>query len=68
VKKSSRAKKAKDIVASVRKEMDKPRLTESVRQALSGHAAVADEKPRPAFLAGNCLPGAVNHKPLTTNH
>ena len=61
MKKTSRANKEKGIVASVRREMDKPRLTESVRQALSDHAAVADEKPRPAFLAGNGLPGAVNH-------
>ena len=39
---------AKDIVASVRKEMDESRRTESVRQALSDHAAVAVEKPAAA--------------------
>ncbi len=55
-KKTSRVKMAKDIVASVRKEMDQPRLTESVRQALSSHAAVAVEKP-----------AAGEHR-LNTNH
>ena len=61
MKKTSRANKEKGIVASVRKEMDKPRLTESVRQALSGHAAVAVEKPAAGELRLN-----TNHKPLKT--
>jgi hypothetical protein len=47
VKKTGRVKKEKGIVASVRKEMDQPRLTESVRQALNGHAAVTVGKPAP---------------------
>jgi len=45
MKKTSRLKKEKGIVASVRKEMDKPRLTESVRQALSDPAPPAVDKP-----------------------
>jgi hypothetical protein len=45
VKKTSRVKKEKGILASVRKEMDKPRLTESVRQALSDRAQLAVETP-----------------------
>ena len=40
-----------EIVSWVRREMDKPRLTESVRQALIGHAAVAIEKPAPGVWA-----------------
>lgn len=45
VKKTDRVKKEKGIVASVRKEMDRPRLTESVRDGLSATAAPATEKP-----------------------
>jgi hypothetical protein len=36
---------ARDIVSYVKREMDMPRLTESVRNSLSGPAAPADEKP-----------------------
>jgi len=45
VKKTGRVKKEKAIVASVRKEMDRPRLTESVRNGFSAMAAQAAEKP-----------------------
>lgn len=45
MKKTSRIEMARDIVAYVRKEMDRPRLTESVRNSLSGPAEAALEKP-----------------------
>jgi hypothetical protein len=45
MKKTSRIEIASDIVAYVRKEMDKPRLTESVRKLLSRKDAPALEKP-----------------------
>lgn len=44
MKKTSRIEMARDIVAYVRKEMDRPRLTESVRNSLSGPGAPAAEK------------------------
>jgi len=45
MKKTTRIKRARDIVAYVRKEMDRPRLTESVRNLLSGADALAVKKP-----------------------
>jgi hypothetical protein len=45
MKKKSRIEMARDIVAYVKREMDRPRLTESVRNGLSGAAAPAVEKP-----------------------
>lgn len=45
MKKKSRIEMARDIVSYVRKEMDRPRLTESVRDGLSATAAPATEKP-----------------------
>jgi hypothetical protein len=45
MKKKSRIQMARDIVSYVRKEMDRPRLTESVRNSLSGPAAPAVENP-----------------------
>jgi hypothetical protein len=44
MKKTSRIEMARDIVAYVRKEMDRPRLTESVRNALRSPEAPAAEK------------------------
>jgi hypothetical protein len=44
MKKTSRIELARDIVAYVKKEMDRPRLTESVRNGLSGADALAAEK------------------------
>jgi hypothetical protein len=45
MKKKSRIEMARDIVSFVKREMDKPRLTESVRNSLSGPAAPPIEKP-----------------------
>jgi len=45
MKKTSRIEMARDIVAYVRKEMDRPRLTESVRSLRSGTDTPAFEKP-----------------------
>ncbi|MGD1107414.1 MAG: hypothetical protein ABR865_10235 [Terracidiphilus sp.] len=45
MKKKSRIEMARDIVAYVKKEMDRPRLTESVRNGFSGPAAPAVVKP-----------------------
>jgi len=45
MKKKSRIEMERDIVSYVRREMDKPRLTESVRQALGGTASQALDKP-----------------------
>jgi len=45
MKKTSRIEMARDIVSYVRKEMDRPRLTESVRNSLSGPDAPPIEKP-----------------------
>jgi hypothetical protein len=45
MKKKSRIEMARDIVSYVRREMDRPRLTESVRNGLSATAAQAAEKP-----------------------
>ena len=50
MKKTSRVEMARDIVAYVRKEMDRPRLTESVRNSLSGLDEPAAEK-TPAISA-----------------
>jgi len=41
VKKKSRTEADKAIVASVKSEMEKPRMTESVRKALEAEAALA---------------------------
>jgi hypothetical protein len=51
MKKTSRVERPKDIVAFVKKEMDRPRLTESVRKGLSGAAARAVEKPAAVIAA-----------------
>jgi hypothetical protein len=45
MKKKSRIEIAREIVSSVKREMDKPRLTESVRNELSAQAAQSAEKP-----------------------
>jgi hypothetical protein len=45
VKKRSRIEIAREIVASLKKEMQKPRLTESVRNDLGARAAQTVEKP-----------------------
>lgn len=45
MKKKSRIEIERKIVSRVKKEMDQPRLTESVRNGLSAQAAPADEKP-----------------------
>jgi hypothetical protein len=45
MKKKNRIEMERDIVSYVRREMDKPRLTESVRNGLSAMAAPATEKP-----------------------
>jgi hypothetical protein len=44
MKKKSRIEMERKIVSWVKKEMDKPRLTESVRNGLSAQAAPAVEK------------------------
>lgn len=41
MKKKSRIKMDKEIIASVKKEMERPRLAESVRNALEADAALA---------------------------
>lgn len=41
MKKKSRIEVAREIIANLRREMDRPRLTESVRQGLSGAAPLA---------------------------
>jgi hypothetical protein len=38
MKKKTRIEMAREIIANLRREMDRPRLTESVRQGLSGAA------------------------------
>jgi hypothetical protein len=45
MKKKSRIEMERDIVSYVRREMDKPRLTESVRNGLSSTAAPDTKKP-----------------------
>jgi hypothetical protein len=45
MKKKSRIEIAREIVSSVKREMDKPRLTESVRKGFSSQAAPSGEKP-----------------------
>jgi hypothetical protein len=45
MKKKSRIEIAKDIVSRVREELNRPRLTESVRNGLTAQAAPAIEKP-----------------------
>ena len=45
MKKKSRIEIERKIVSRVKREMDKPRLTESVRRGFSAQAAPADEKP-----------------------
>ena len=50
MKKKSRIEIAREIVACLKREMDQPRLTESVRNGFSAQTAPAAEKPavRPA--------------------
>lgn len=45
MKKRRRIEIAREIIASVKKEMDKPRLAESVRNGLAGMAAQAGKVP-----------------------
>jgi hypothetical protein len=45
MKKKTPVKIARTTVASVNKEMQQPRLTESVRNGVNGHAALAAENP-----------------------
>jgi hypothetical protein len=45
MKKKSRIEIARDIVSYVKREMDKPRLTESVRKGFSAQTAQNNEKP-----------------------
>jgi hypothetical protein len=60
MKKKSRIEIAREIVSSVRREMDKPRLTESVRNGFSARAAPTVEKPaaRSARARVLVLPGS----------
>jgi hypothetical protein len=44
MKKKNRIEMAKEIIASVRKEMDRPRLTESVRNGQSGLSTPAAKR------------------------
>jgi len=44
MKKKSRIEIAREIISSVKKEMDKPRLTESVRKGFGAGAAPSAEK------------------------
>jgi hypothetical protein len=50
VKKTSRIEMEREFVASLKREMERPRLTESVRNALEAEAALAAKHPvvRPA--------------------
>jgi hypothetical protein len=41
MKKNRRIEKAREIIANLRREMDRPRLTESVRNGLSGASPLA---------------------------
>jgi hypothetical protein len=61
MKKKSRIEMARDIVSYVRKEMDKPRLNESVRNGFSAQAAPTVEKP--AARSARVSPG-----PLRVRH
>jgi hypothetical protein len=45
MKKESRIENDRKIVSRVKREMDKPRLTESVRNGFKAHVAPALEKP-----------------------
>jgi hypothetical protein len=45
MKKKSRIEIAREIISRVKKEMDHPRLTESVRNGFSAQAAPAVDKP-----------------------
>ena len=45
MKKKSRIEIAREIISRVKREMDQPRLTESVRNGFSAQAAPAVEKP-----------------------
>jgi hypothetical protein len=52
VKKKSRMEIAKDIISRVKKEMEQPRLAESVRSALEAEAALtAGARPAPSERA-----------------
>jgi hypothetical protein len=44
MKKKSRIEIAREIISNVKREMDKPRLTESVRQGFSAKASPSVEK------------------------
>jgi hypothetical protein len=45
MKKKSRIEIAREIISNLKREMDKPRLTESVRQGFSAKGAPVEEKP-----------------------
>jgi hypothetical protein len=45
MKKKSRIEIAREIISSIKREMDQPRLTESVRNGFSAQAAPTVEKP-----------------------
>ena len=45
MKKKSRIEIAREIISSVKREMDKPRLTESVRRGFGAQAKQSAEKP-----------------------
>ena len=47
MKKKSRIEIAREIISRVKREMDQPRLTESVRNGLRARSALAVEKPAP---------------------
>jgi hypothetical protein len=49
MKKKSRIEIERKIITRVKREMDKPRLTESVGNGFSAHPAPADEKPAARF-------------------
>ena len=56
MKKKSRIEIAREIVSFVRREMNRPRLTESVRNGFGAQAAPALEKPA-ARLCASVSPG-----------
>ena len=59
MKKKSRIEIERKIVSRVKREMDKPRLTESVRNGFSAQAAPVVEKPCYPFCA-SVIPGPMS--------
>jgi hypothetical protein len=59
MKKKSRIEMAKEIIARVRKEMDRPRMPESVRNPTRPRAAAADKSAAP-FTRGHAFPSSTS--------